>query len=167
MKQFMLLPGLLMLCLIGHAQGKYAGAQSKLIGTKYTDSRNIPGLKTWTFRSGSLVSGLDDPETILVDVYKKGKVWIAFFSIKEDTASTEYTIVDVIEVKTLSPGYIVNTGLCRQNEENDATIVATVRWVAEKEFLKPVKQAWKLDRDKRKIIAIPAKNVDCISEGGS
>ena len=166
MKQFILLPGLLMLCLFSLAQGKYAGAQSKLIGTKYADSRNIPGLKTWTFRSGSLVSGLDDPETILVDVYKKGKIWIAFFSIKEDTADAEYTILDVIEIKTLLPGYIVETGLCRQNEEDDATIVATVKWVAEKEFLKPVKQAWKLDRDKRRIIAIPVKNVDCINEGG-
>ena len=51
-------------------------------------------------------------------------------------------------------------------KKNDATIVATVKWVAEKEFLKPVKQAWKLDRDKRRIIAVAAKNVDCINEGG-
>lgn len=155
-----------MLGLFSIAQGKYAGAQSKLIGTKYADSRNIPGLKGWTFRSGSLVTALDDPETITVDVYKKAKVWIVFFSIKEDTADTEFTIIDVIEIKTLLPGYIIETGLCRVNEEPDATVVATVKWVPEKEFLKPVKQAWKLDRDKRRILAIPTKNVDCISEGG-
>jgi len=166
MKQIILLTGLLMLCLFGIAQGKYAGAQSKLIGTKYADSRNIPGLKGWEFKQGSLVTALEDPETITVDVRKKGKVWIAFFSIKEDTADKEFTIIDVIEIKTLLPGYQVETGLCRQNEEADATIVATIKWVPDKEFLKPVKQAWKLDRDKRRILAIPTKNVDCINEGG-
>ena len=166
MKQFILLHGFFMLSLISMAQGKYAGAQSKLIGTKYADSRNIPGLKTWTFRQGSVVTKLDEAEVILADVWKKGKVWIVFFSIKEDTADAEYTIVDVIEIKTLLPGYVIETGLCRQNEVEDATIVATVKWVPEKEFLKPVKQAWKFDRDKRRFLVIPVKNVDCISEGG-
>lgn len=166
MKQFILLTGSLMLWFFSLAQGKYAGAQSKLIGTKYADSRNIPGLKGWTFRQGSLVTALDDPETITVDVWKKGKVWIAFFSMKEDTADKEFTIIDVIEIKTLLPGYQVATGLCRQNEEADATIVATVKWVQDKEILKPVKQAWKLDRDKKRILIIPTKNVDCINEGG-
>jgi hypothetical protein len=166
MKQIMLLTGFLMFCLFSMAQGKYAGAQSKLIGTKYADSRNIPGLKGWEFRQGSLVTGIDEQEAITVDVWKKGKVWITFFSIKEDTADKEFTIIDVIEIKTLLPGYIIGTGLCRMNGESDPTIVATVKWVPEKEILKPVKQAWKLDRDKLRILAIPVKNVDCISEGG-
>jgi len=155
-----------MLCLFGIAQGKYSGAQSKLIGTKYADSRHIPGLKGWEFRQGSLVTDINDPESITADVWKKGKVWIAFFSIKEDTADKDFTIIDVIEIKTLLPGYVIMTGLCRMNEEPDATIIATVKWVPEKDILKPVKQAWKLDRDKRRILAIPTKNVDCISEGG-
>lgn len=173
MKQMILLTGFLMLCLFSMAQGKYAGAQSNLIGTQYVDSRQIPKLKGWEFREGSLVTGVDDPTVITVDVWKKGKIWIAFFSVKddsyrmkEDSTGNPFTIVDVIEIKTLLPGYIIVTGLCRVNEESDPTVVATVKWVPEKEILKPVKQAWKFDRDKLRILAIPTKNVDCVSEGG-
>lgn len=173
MKQIILLAGFLMSGLFSMAQGKYAGAQSKLIGTKYVDSRNIPGLKGWEFRQGSLVTGVDDPNVITVDVFKKGKVWIVFFSVKDDSYSMKedslgnpFTIVDVIEIKTLLPGYIIVTGLCRVNKEADPTVVSTVKWVAEKEILKPVKQAWKYDRNKLRILAIPTTNVDCISEGG-
>lgn len=162
-----------MLCLFSIAQGKYAGAQSNLIGTKYVDSRHIPKLKGWEFREGSLVTGIDDPTVITVDVWKKGRVWITFFSVKDDSyrmkgdsTGNPFTIVDVIEIKTLPPGYKIVTGLCRVNEEADPTVVSTVKWVPEKEFLKPVKQAWKFDRDKLRILAIPTKNVDCISEGG-
>ena len=54
------------------SQGKFAGSMQSLIGTSYTDNRNIPGLKGWQFNEGSLLSNINDPEWIMVDVYKKG-----------------------------------------------------------------------------------------------
>ena len=148
-----------------HAQaGKYAGSMKKLIGRKYTDSRNIAALKGWQFREGSVLNPLTDPEMILSDVVQKGTTYIVFFSIKEDTAVEEYKIYDAIEIKGVAKGWIIKTALCRQNKLESPYIFAWIKEAA-KEYLTTIKKAWKFNPDKRRIELLPVKGIDCMNEG--
>lgn len=143
--------------------GRYAGSMKNLVGKSYTDSRNIAGLKGWEFREGSVVNSLNDPEMITADVFQKGTTWIVFFS-RKDTASTEYTIMDVIEVKSVMKGWKLKTTFCRRNAVENIEIVALVKWSPTLEFLKPAKKAWRFNRDKRRFEILPVKGIDCINE---
>lgn len=149
----------------GFGQGKYSGTKSDLIGVAYQDSRNISGLENWEFQSGSVISPLDVPEMIVACVFRKQNTWVCFFSIKEDTASAFYTIMDVVEVKKVLKGWQLYTTSCRQNKVGNVEIVALVKWSPSQEFLKPAKQAWRFNRDKRRFELADFRGVDCINEG--
>jgi hypothetical protein len=146
------------------AQGKYAGAMKTLIGVTYSDSRNIKPLARWTFRQGSVITPLDNPEMITIDVFQRGTTWIVYASVKEDTASDIYKIVDVLEIKNVQKGWEPKTGLCRQDKVENAQIVAVVK-TTYTEFLKQVKLAWRFNPDKRRFEKVPVKGIDCIHEG--
>lgn len=148
-------------------QGNYAGNFKKLIGTTFKDKKTIPGLENFEFREGSLISAIDDPEVITVDVYQKGSTGIVFFSIIEDPGTGEYRIADVLEVKNIQSGWQLRTTFCRQNTVENSELVALVKSSTSEEFLKPAKQAWRFSRDKRKFEAVSTKGIDCLSEGGS
>ena len=165
MKSFLLLFFILSVTFNCFGQGKYAGAHTNLIGVTYEDSKNIPALKDWEFQSGRVISPLDDPETIIACVFRKGNAWVCFFSINEDTVSDVYTIVDVVEVKNVFKGWQLYTTSCRQNKVENVEIVALVKWSSSQEFLKPAKQAWRCNRDKRRFEIASVKGVDCINEG--
>lgn len=146
-------------------QGKFSGTKSDIIGVTYQDSRNIPGLELWQFQSGSVISPFDDPEMIIACTFLKGNSWLCFFSIKEDSASEVYTIMDVLEVKNVFKGWQLKTISCRQNKVENVELVALVKWSPSQEFLKPAKQVWRFNRDKRRFEIVSVKGVDCINEG--
>jgi hypothetical protein len=146
------------------AQGKYAGTMKKIIGSTYTDSRNIAVLNGWQFVEGSVVNPLNDPETITVDVFQKGTTWIVFFSIKEDTAAATYKIMDIIEVKAVMKGWQIRSGFCRSNKNENPEIVALVKKSTVVEYLKPAKKAWRFNRDKRRFEIISTAGIDCINQ---
>jgi hypothetical protein len=143
--------------------GKYSGQQKSLIGKEYTDSREIKQFKTWQFQQGSVINPLSDPETITVDVFQKGTTWVVFFSIKEDTASQNFTIMDVVEIKNVVKGSTVKTSFCRSQKIDNSWIVA---WAKESptEYLKTIKKAWRFNPDKRRIELISIKGIDCLNE---
>lgn len=146
------------------AQGRYAGSKKSLIGKIYTDSRSIDGLGGWTFREGSVITPLENPEMITVDVFQKGATFLVFFSIKEDTASAEFVIADVLEIKPVVKGWTVKTSFCRQNKIENSWIVAWAK-EAPTEYLKILKKAWRFNPDKRRIEIINIKGIDCLNEG--
>lgn len=146
------------------AQGKYAGTKKSLIGKAYSDSRNIPGLTGWQFSEGSLLTAIDDLEVITADVFKKGTTYIVLFSIKEDTADVNYTIADIIEIKNILKSQHIQTGLCREGENESVEIVALAKQETS-DFSKAIK-AWCLNRDKRRVEGMNSKLVKCMNEGG-
>lgn len=148
-------------------QGDYAGSYKKLVGTTFKDKKDIHALQNHEFREGSLVSALDDTESITVDVYQSGTTGIVFFSIMQDPSSGEYRIADVLEVKNVQPGWQLRTTFCRQNATEDPELVALVKSSTSEEYLKTVRQAWRFSRDKRRFEMISVKGIDCLSEGGS
>lgn len=143
--------------------GKYAGKQAALINTVYTDNRDIPGLSDWTFMEGSMLNALSDTMTILVDIYKKGSNFIVFFSTK-DSGAVEYTINDVLEIPPLAKGWMVKTSFCRQHETEDPLLVALVK-LAKTEYLKPLKKAWRFNRETKIIEQVPVTGISCLNEG--
>ncbi len=144
-----------------HAQGKYAGTKKSLVGKTYTYSRNIPGLAGWEFREGNLVTPVDNPETITADVFQRGTTWLVFFSIREDTLSALYTIMDLVEIKNVQKGWQLRTAFCRRNKIDNIEIVALVKSSTTQEFLKPARQAWRFNRDKRRFEVLSVNGIDC------
>jgi len=144
--------------------GKLAGSKKAMIGKTYTDSRFMPGLKGWTFREGTLMNSLKDPEWFMADVYQKGTVAVVVISVKEDTASDNYTIIDLIEVKGVTKGWTIHVGSCRQNKLNNAWLIVWGKETTE-EYMKTLKKAWRFNPDKRRVEAIPIKGIDCENIG--
>jgi hypothetical protein len=143
--------------------GRYAGTKKSLIGNIYTDSHNITGLSGWTFREGNVVNSLNDHEMITVDVFQKGTTYIVLFSIKEDTASEEFKIMDVLEIKNVTTAQQIATAFCRDNKNENAEIVALIK-PGNTEYSKALR-AWRLNRDKRRIEIKNIKGIDCLNEG--
>lgn len=146
------------------SQGKFAGTKKQLIGTVFTDSKNIAGLENWEYKGGSVITPVNDPEMITVVVFQKGTTGIIIANYKEDTASAAFTIADVAEVKNIMKGWQIKTASCRQYKKENLEIVALVKWYSSKEILKPARQAWRFNRDKRRFEAISVKGIDCINE---
>ncbi len=165
MRPILLLFALVSVSISSIAQGTYAGSMKKLIGTKYKDSKSIAALKGYEFRSGSLISDVNDPESITVDHFQKGSDAVVFISIMEEPNDEEYTVLEVLEYENVPHGWQIKTAFCRQNEIEDGEIVALVKSGTE-EVMKPVKQAWRFSRDKRRLQAMDKQGIDCISEGG-
>lgn len=135
-----------------------------MIGKSFKDSHEIPQLKEYDYREGSLVSAVNDPESITVDVYQKGNISvIVFFSIMEDTVSHKYQVMDVLEVKNVPVGWEVRTTFCRYQKVASVEIVALAK-SAQATYLKEVRQAWRFSRSKRKFAVINASLVDCYQE---
>lgn len=148
---------------ITFAQGKYAGTKKSLIGKTYTDSHSIEGLEGWQFREGSVITAMDDPEMITVDVFQKGTTCVVFFSIKEDTADTDFTILDVLEIKGVTKSQYVKTAFCREDKIENAEIVALIKPI-HAEYVRALK-AWRFNRDKRRIEIKNVSRIDCLNEG--
>jgi hypothetical protein len=164
-KKMLLLPALALFMQVAIAQpGKYAGTKRSMIGKVYTESRNLAGLKGWAFMEGGLSNSLNDPERIVSDVYKKGTTYLVLYSIMEDTASDNFTVIDVLEITGVAKGWIVRSSFCRQSEKENTYIIA---WGKENKehYMKLIKKAWKFDPDKRRINAIPVKGIDCENVG--
>ena len=166
--KIILLPVFFFVSLCAGAQGRYAGPLlKKIINTSFTDTKKIPALKGYEFREGSVVSDIKDPKTITVDVFQKGIIAIVFFSLETDTAKKIYTILDVLEVRNVMKGWEVRTALCRMNKKEDTNIIALAKQSKkEDDYLTEIKQAWRFDRNKKLLEAIPVKGVDCFNEGG-
>ena len=149
-------------CFLQAQTAKYAGGMKNIIGKKYSDNKHIPGLSGWQFKEGSVVSDLNDPKSTIVEVFSKGKNYIIFFSVGEDSISKLYTINDLIEVKNVTKVQQVKTALCREFKKEDVFIVALTT-AAQGPYSKALK-AWRLSRQRNQFEIINAKNVDCINE---
>jgi len=153
------------ICAVAVAQpGKYAGTKKSMIGKEFTDSRDLAALKGWTFMEGGLANSLDDPERIMSDVFKKGTTYVVFFSIMEDTASGKFKVMDVVEITGVQKGWTVRSSFCRLNEQENNYIIALGKENADM-YMKLIKKAWRFDPDKRRMILIPVKGIDCENVG--
>jgi len=159
-RRFSLAIPLMFLTALSFGQGQFAGSMKAMVNQTYRNSRTIPDLEGFDFQEGSLVTGINDSEAMLVDVFNKGNTAIVFFSVMEDTTAHKYTIMDVVEVKNIQPGWEVRTGFCRQRGVGSADIVAVVK-TSNQAYLKTVREAWRFNRDKRKFYPVNVKEVDC------
>jgi hypothetical protein len=160
-RRYGLAVSMVLLSAFAFGQGQFAGSMKTMVNQTYRNSRTIPALEGFDFQEGCLVTTINDSEAMLVDVFNKGNTAIVFFSVLEDTTKAhKYTIMDVVEVKNIQPGWEVRTGFCRQRGVGSADIVAVVK-TSNQHYLKTVREAWRFSRDKRKFYPVNAKEVDC------
>ncbi len=159
-KPLLALAGIALFPTIIMAQGQFAGSMKSLVHKSYRTTRLLPDLEGFDFQEGSLISSVNDPEAVLVDVFNKGNTAVVFFSVLNDSTSHNYTIMDVVEVKDIQPGWEVRTAFCRQRGVSSSEIVAVVK-TTNQEYLKTVREAWRFNLASRKFIPVNAKEVDC------
>jgi len=143
--------------------GTYAGSQKILIGKTYKDVTNIPGLSGWEFQEGSLLTALDDKEVMTASVLKKGTTYILLFSIKEDPASKEMMIADLVELINIPSTQHILASSCREGANAGVNIVALVK-EENTEFSQAIK-AWRFNMDKRRIEIMNPAQVKCMNDG--
>lgn len=144
--------------------GKFAGTMKGLVGLSYADSRKISALKSWQYREGTLVTPVNDPQQIVVDVFQKGTTYVVFFSINDDTSKNIFVIADVLEIKNVGKGWQIKTATCSDYGQNDMELVALAKETSA-EKIKTIKKAWRFNRDKIRFESWPIKNMECINEG--
>lgn len=146
------------------AQGQFAGVKSRaLIGTKYNHGPALPGFPGYEYRESGLAFGINEPEQFSVTVFQRGPTYIVFFAINEDTATNEYTILDVLLIKQVKSNQAIKTLLCRQHKISNEEIVAVTQ-PGSNEYSRALK-AWRFNRDKRRFEIISIKDIDCLNEG--
>lgn len=146
------------------AQGQFASPKSRtLIGTKYNQGPELPGLPGYEYRESGLAFGITEPEQFSVTVFQNGTTYIVFFSINEDTTTNDYTILDVLLIKQVKSNQVIKTLLCRQHKVSNEAIVAVTQ-PGNTEYSRALK-AWRFNRDKRRFELISIKEIDCLNEG--
>jgi len=160
---------LLLICFTGlnmklFAQGKYAGAQKALIGKTFTDERHLAGLKGYSFRQADMITDVNDAQPQFLTIYVKGTQVVVVYSAKADTATKKFSIIDVIEITGVLPGWEVKTTGCKNGQTENEIIIALVK-TGKKQYATTVKKAWLCERDRLKIEAIGIKNISCLNEG--
>jgi hypothetical protein len=146
------------------AQGRFAGVKSReLIGTKYNHGPSLPGMPGFEYRESGLAFGINEPEQFSVTVFQNGSSYIVFFAINEDTATNEYTILDVLLIRQVKSSQVIKTLVCRQDKKSNEAIVAVTQ-PGSSEYSRALK-AWRFNRDKRRFETISIKDIDCLNEG--
>lgn len=164
MKRLFLLLLIVSVMFTANAQyGKFAGSMKGFIGKTFTDANKINGLSGWKFQEGSMLSKFDDQQVITAGVYKKGSTYIVLFSGKDDTASVQYSILDVLEVKNVASNQHIKTGLCSQGGNETVEIVALTKKETNTESSKAIK-AWFFNMHKLHLESQSIKGVTCLNE---
>lgn len=155
---------LLFTFLISFSQGKYTQSFKHQIGKTFTNEKNIPWLKGYTFREGTMITDIGDGEPQFLTVLMKGSKGVVIYSASSDTVTSIRQVIDIIEVKNIPPGWEIRTIGCQEGDTKDQIIIALVN-PGKDEIVKTVKQAWLCERDRLKIEAISTKNIKCLNEG--
>lgn len=160
----MVIAVLLVICSGAVCAGSVCRSQKQaLIGTKYNQGTELPGLPGYEYRESGLAFGISGPEQFSVTVFQNGPAYIVFFSINEDTTTNDYTILDVLLIKQVKSNQVIKTLLCRQHKVSNEAIVAVTQ-PGNTEYSRALK-AWRFSRDKRRFEFISIKEIDCLNEG--
>lgn len=145
-------------------QGKYAGTFKKLIGRTYTDDRHVAGLEGYTYRQGDLITDANDEESQFLTVFIKGKNAAVVYSAQSGTTKKSFTIIDIIQINNIPPGWEIKTAGCNEGATEAEIIIALVN-PGKKQYTTTIKKAWLCERDRLRIEAIGTKNIKCLNEG--
>lgn len=128
------------------------------IGGSCVDDRN--GYRNLcNFSIGVLAESGADSEGGLAPRYA-----IAGKEIGRDGSRALWQITDVAEIPGVEPGFGWQSATCRINGEDDARVIAVVRY-EDAEYLKDVAWARKLDLDSGRFVVPDLAAVDCLNEG--
>src|SRR5882672_432990 len=116
------------LCLTGlhlMGQGKFAGSYASLAGKTYTDVKQLTLLNNFTYRGGTLLSDINDPDGFSGEWYSKGNLIVALFEQK--AGRNGKAILDVLEIRNVQKDQTLSIGDCQDGESVNEGIVALVQ----------------------------------------
>ena len=145
------------------AQGEFASPKLKsLIGKTFKDEKEIPAIAGYLSRGGELLSSTGNDWPLSVGWFSKSNSILVLFEqfLPDQTVS----IIDVLEIKNPVANHEIKVGECRNGDNDDMEIVALVRSSAVKRA-KAV-QAWRFNRDKKRIEALSGQTVTCLGAVG-
>jgi hypothetical protein len=159
-----LIPVILMLLAYGVcAQGKFAPSELKpSIGKTFKDEKEIPGMMDYQSRGGALLTAIEAPTLLSVNWFSKNNSILIFF--EESLPEEKFILLDLVEVKNPVVNSEVKVGECKDGESDDMEIVALAQSSAAKRW-KAI-QAWRFNRNKKKIEAWPFGKVTCLGAVG-
>ena len=113
-------------------------------------------------RGGALLSAIEDPWPLSVGWFSKGNSILVLF--EQSLSDKTFSILDVLEVKNTTANQEIKVGECRDGDNDDMEIVALVR-SSEAKRAKAI-QAWRFNRDKKRIDVRSNQNVTCLGMAG-
>ena len=135
-----------------------------LIGQTFKVGADPDSLNNYQYTGGSVITPLENRNMVIITEYRLNQNILITFSRMNNTDEEIFTIEDVLHIKDLQPGWEFKSGLCRQDQAEDASILAIVN-PEQKEYSNDVKKAWRFTWQTMKLEEIPAKGVDCLNEG--
>jgi hypothetical protein len=133
-----------------------------LVGTSYRSEKELTLLEGFNFRGGSMITMVDDPETLVANWFHKGSLAVVLFEqVVEDNA---HKILDVLVVTNFGKNQEIKIGECREGDTDTIELVALVN-STDAERVKALK-AWRFNRDKLRIETYSAALVTCLGMVG-
>jgi len=146
------------------AQVKYAGALKNLVGKTFVNEKQNTLLKGYSWREGELITAVNDPQPQFLMMYIKGSEAVVLYSAKTETAANQFTIIDVLAIKNVLPGWELRIAGCTEGQVEAEIIVALVK--PGKGKYTSAAKALQINRDKLRIETLAVKGITCINEEG-
>ena len=145
------------------AQGKFASPGLKsMIGKTYKDEKEISAVAGYLSHGGALLSASGDQWPLSVGWFSKDNSILVLFEqfLPDQTVS----IIDVLEINNTTDNQEIKVGECRDGDNDDMEIVALV--LRSKAKRVRAIQAWRFDRDKKRIEPLSTESVTCLGMVG-
>jgi hypothetical protein len=128
------------------AQGELASDFKNLIGTKYTNDKQIKELKNFRYEQGNVIGEItpEAPYFSMLNVYRNKTTALILLSKRVSINPDVFSIIDVLKIVNLSKNQEIRTlGCSRKDSLPDETIIAVVE-LGTKKQKQTTKQAFVL-----------------------
>ena len=146
------------------AQVKYAGVLKNLVGKIFVNEKQNALLKGYSWRAGDLITDINDPKPQFLTMYIKGSETVVLYSAKSGTAAKQFTVIDLLLIKNVLPGWEIRIAGCTEGQAAAEIIVALVK--SGKSKYTSAAKAWQINRYKLRIETLAVKGITCINEEG-
>ena len=150
----------------------FGNQENSLFGKTYKDIADIPELREWELRGGSVISANKHEDGRFRFGFEEfndtdGNIvllLVEFVGEHDEGGRIGRKILDSVNIQKCNKGSDFLSVMCRVNEERDAEIVAVVFW-EEREILRNVVRAWRANTNTGRFEVLDVEDIDCVNEG--
>jgi hypothetical protein len=121
------------------AQGELASEYKNLIGTKFSNGKQIKALKIFRYEQGNVIGEIspEAPYFSMLNVYRNKTTALVIVSKRISINPDVFSIIDVLKITNLSKDLEIRTfGCSRKDSLPDETIIAVVGLGTKKQTIK-------------------------------